>query len=165
MESTLLYVCYHRNFILKYMTYFYEFCPLRFKKLFHKTTSGSTCGGCCCLGGEGKGGSGTNALGSGGSSIGGGGADAFGWGDVGGGGDFGGTLFSWGGPTIALAAGSPAAGLAPVIDGEVAEGAKEDESSSWYNGSRSVTFCRCFRNDVMLFRMSIRTINLFENKN
>ena len=90
-----------------------------------------------------------------------GGGDAFGSGAAGGAEGLGATLFGcW--PTIVASAGlSPGAGvLLPEMDGEVADGAKEDASSSWYNGNRSVTLCRCFRNDVMLFLMSIKTINL-----
>ena len=114
----------------------------------------------------GSGVAGTIALGSGGAR-----AEAFGSGvagaetlisgAAGGAEGLGATLFGcW--PTIEGSAGlSPGAGvLLPEMDGEVADGAKEDASSSWYNGNRSVTFWRCFRNDVMLFLMSIKTINL-----
>ena len=145
----------------------------RIKKLFHKTTSGSACGG-CCFGGGIKGGGGTKAWGSGGAGNGGnGGAEAWGWGGTEGVGNFmiGGTRIGmdlWGTlfccwPTIASVDPgglSPAAPGTGVFEGEVADGDKEDASSSWYSGNRWVTCCRCFRNEVMLFRMSIKTINL-----
>ena len=149
-------------------------CALkRIKKLFHKTTSGSACGVCCFGGGRKEGGGGMKAWGWGGTGKGGnGGAEAWGWGSTEGAGNFiiegskigmWGTLFCcW--PTIESDA---PGGLSPgtdfaVLEGEVADGDKEDESSSWYNGNRWVTCCRCFRNEVMLFRMSIKTINLLK---
>ena len=117
------------------------------------------------MGGGGKRGAGAKDCGWGGSGNGGGGAEALGGGASRIDGGFGGTLFcAW--PTIESAAGlSPSPGtLPPLSDGEVADAAKEDESSSWYKGNLSVTFRRCFCNDVMLFRISIRTINLLRYK-